>query len=241
MKKTISVALAAIMMTGAASAATTVLTMTDQLPGRATDPTGSTITGGASITDPSPGNNTSPYSQMVYSVTTAGGGTFDVTIDATATATAGGVLQATPTTRLNGFGNWSVNGGQSDNQIDSTAVDTFESLTLTVSVGNYGGGFTASDVQLDGFKVIRYGGHGSDDQGTIDHGGSQISLTSADDYNVTGNVITNTASYNVAKTSNSTYNVQGYDIQFTVTAVPEPSSAALLGLGGLALILRRRK
>jgi len=28
---------------------------------------------------------------------------------------------------------------------------------------------------------------------------------------------------------------------FTVTAVPEPSSAALLGLGGLALILRRRK
>lgn len=29
--------------------------------------------------------------------------------------------------------------------------------------------------------------------------------------------------------------------QFTVTAVPEPSSAALLGLGGLALVLRRRK
>lgn len=28
---------------------------------------------------------------------------------------------------------------------------------------------------------------------------------------------------------------------FTVTSVPEPSSAALLGLGGLALILRRRK
>ena len=28
---------------------------------------------------------------------------------------------------------------------------------------------------------------------------------------------------------------------FTLTAVPEPSSAALLGLGGLALILRRRK
>ena len=28
---------------------------------------------------------------------------------------------------------------------------------------------------------------------------------------------------------------------FTVTSIPEPSSAALLGLGGLALILRRRK
>lgn len=31
------------------------------------------------------------------------------------------------------------------------------------------------------------------------------------------------------------------DAQLTVTAVPEPSSAALLGLGGLALMLRRRK
>jgi hypothetical protein len=31
------------------------------------------------------------------------------------------------------------------------------------------------------------------------------------------------------------------DISFTQQAIPEPSSAALLGLGGLALILRRRK
>ena len=31
------------------------------------------------------------------------------------------------------------------------------------------------------------------------------------------------------------------DVFLEVTAVPEPSSAALLGLGGLALILRRRK
>ncbi len=32
-----------------------------------------------------------------------------------------------------------------------------------------------------------------------------------------------------------------YDMRITVSAVPEPSSAARLGLGGLALILRRRK
>ena len=31
------------------------------------------------------------------------------------------------------------------------------------------------------------------------------------------------------------------DVTLSVSAVPEPSSAALLGLGGLALILRRRK
>ena len=32
-----------------------------------------------------------------------------------------------------------------------------------------------------------------------------------------------------------------YSMQFTVASVPEPSTTALLGLGGLALILRRRK
>ena len=39
-----------------------------------------------------------------------------------------------------------------------------------------------------------------------------------------------------------TYNtgVRNFD-NFTVTAVPEPSAAALIGLGGIALILRRRK
>ncbi|MGB0774832.1 MAG: PEP-CTERM sorting domain-containing protein, partial [Akkermansiaceae bacterium] len=30
-------------------------------------------------------------------------------------------------------------------------------------------------------------------------------------------------------------------VSFSTTAVPEPSSTALLGLGGLALIMRRRK
>ena len=34
---------------------------------------------------------------------------------------------------------------------------------------------------------------------------------------------------------------QGFSDTFTLAAVPEPSSVALLGLGGLALILRRRK
>jgi hypothetical protein len=31
------------------------------------------------------------------------------------------------------------------------------------------------------------------------------------------------------------------EIQFDGTAVPEPTTTALLGLGGLALIMRRRK
>jgi len=37
------------------------------------------------------------------------------------------------------------------------------------------------------------------------------------------------------------WRIESVDLQFSTAAVPEPSSAALLGLGGIALILRRRK
>ena len=202
-----------------ATQAATVLVFTDKNPGKGGDATFG-ITGGASITDPAPGINQAPFSQMVHTVTTVDGGTFDVTIDATQTGGTG--------SRLNGFGNWSVSGGANDIHIDPG-----ETMTLTVSVGNYGGGLTAGDVQLDGFTTLRLGGHGNGEDGTIQHGGADISMTNNDNYNVTGNAIT--------VVSEGTYNIQGYDIQFTVEAVPEPSSTALLGLGGLALILRRRK
>jgi hypothetical protein len=50
----------------------------------------------------------------------------------------------------------------------------------------------------------------------------------------------------VAVESGETASITGtlprtYSMQFTVDTVPEPSTTALLGLGGLALILRRRK
>jgi len=42
-------------------------------------------------------------------------------------------------------------------------------------------------------------------------------------------------------TAGNNLGIDNLSLNGTVTAVPEPSSAALLGLGGLALILRRRK
>lgn len=47
----------------------------------------------------------------------------------------------------------------------------------------------------------------------------------------------------IDSTGGNNWRLHSTDAQFTVTAaaVPEPSSTALLGLGGLALILRRRK
>jgi hypothetical protein len=45
----------------------------------------------------------------------------------------------------------------------------------------------------------------------------------------------------LANGTDDTGNGRGLGTVLTGTAVPEPSSMALLGLGGLALILRRRK
>ena len=43
------------------------------------------------------------------------------------------------------------------------------------------------------------------------------------------------------KGANDAVGVRDLDFSITVSSIPEPSTAALLGLGGLSLILRRRK
>ncbi len=59
-------------------------------------------------------------------------------------------------------------------------------------------------------------------------------------YSFTGNTVSgvNTLTYRVG---NPKFGPMGFTATVTAVTVPEPSSAALLGLGGLALILRRRK
>ncbi|WP_235203453.1 PEP-CTERM sorting domain-containing protein [Sulfuriroseicoccus oceanibius] len=60
-------------------------------------------------------------------------------------------------------------------------------------------------------------------------------------YTVTGADIAAGRDHVVIQYSHSQNWGETQDVTLDVTAVPEPSSAALLGLGGLALILRRRK
>jgi len=60
-------------------------------------------------------------------------------------------------------------------------------------------------------------------------------------YTVTAADISDGRDHIIYEYSNSVNWGETADVTLGVTAVPEPSSAALLGLGGFALILRRRK
>ncbi len=76
--------------------------------------------------------------------------------------------------------------------------------------------------------------------GSASHIGSGIATSSNNSFTFTASAATETLS--VAYNYTNGNSVTGFNsTNFTVTAVPEPSSAALLGLGGLTLILRRRK
>ena len=86
---------------------------------------------------------------------------------------------------------------------------------------------------------------------TLEAGTANWNSLNWSNYETSGTVATGAASFiisyngedltggkNVGQSTNDAYSD---NLNLTITAVPEPSSAALLGLGGLALILRRRK
>ncbi len=75
---------------------------------------------------------------------------------------------------------------------------------------------------------------------SVPHKGSGNAMATKNYFVFTAGATTETLSIAYNATNGSSYT--GFNsTNFTVTPVPEPSSAALLGLGGLALILRRRK
>ena len=86
---------------------------------------------------------------------------------------------------------------------------------------------------------------------TLEAGSANWNSLNWSNYETTGTVAAGAVSFVITYNGNDLTGAQnagqgtndGYsdNLNLTITTVPEPSSAALLGLGGLALILRRRK
>lgn len=228
---------------GAAQAASTWTGVTDSDWDTATNWTGgvpdgtdtATIGPGAAVTrtgnfdDGVAGNNTSQFTSLTIATGstlsyTGGGDFWAETWNANGTITIGGVSGFKNTTTFNfgSLGSISIAGNMWGNghafnlHADIDIASAPSGTLISHSLLNWTGNLSSSlGTVTDTFTVLN---------GT----GTQI----ADD-----TVPTNPGEYSFFTTSTSN---GGLSVQY-VTAVPEPSAAALLGLGGIALIMRRRK
>lgn len=107
--------------------------------------------------------------------------------------------------------------------------------TITLASTGIAGGLTATTTEISGFQfsssnfnLIMTG---------LANNGDTISFAGASD--VVGSMAIDYSAFATLHGQTVSNTSDGFD--FVFAAVPEPSSAALLGLGGLALILRRRK
>ena len=170
--------------------------------------------------------------------------------------TGGNIVSAGPSRNFNfssatGDGSFTITGGTIDSRGILANRNTINLLGGTWTVGSgttgsnvgagngglltIGGDFvllnsrTTAHTYSDGDVVFNSDWTGSWENDTVDLAGWRTELTSGnyslDDTTITGAVF------------DANFQVVGN----TLSLVPEPSSAALVGLGGLALILRRRK
>lgn len=209
------------------------------------------------------GNYTNAEAQVVSTAVTYDGATFN--IDYTLGATANNTDPATVVATSNG----NVYGVFSDTDIPSHATtlegNDAEGISfLNLSISNFNA--NASSYVIGDFTNLRFrtftaGADGNAQDGAfisftsfadaIDAGGTRSQQTmnanggTARDLTTKGNysaaaddlfLIVDTAG------SKNRFNIGGLAVSFDAPdIVPEPSSTALLGLGGLALIMRRRK
>jgi len=140
-------------------------------------------------------------------------------------------------------GDTGITGGGSD-RLDTSESLTFSFNSITTNLGaavtTSFNGFTYVD-----FKASSAGAFGLNDRLNLDVDGTANDLTDHN-ANLTSDSLTFPASsfFTVEKAAaggGDGFRVSNFSFSVDVTPVPEPSSTALLGLGGLALILRRRK
>ncbi|BDS07016.1 hypothetical protein NT6N_20560 [Oceaniferula spumae] len=159
---------------------------------------------------------------------TSVGGTANETIQLTVSLTGTTGVAANP--YLPNYGGDGAVGRDGGGLIYGSTNDT---LTATVALVSS----TFSGVTVDGFDEVSFGGFiaSQNESANIIHEGGTTLASSP-----SGNTYTlPPSSFMTIDAISGAFNLVAYEIQ--LTAVPEPSSTALLGLGGLALIMRRRR
>lgn len=159
----------------------------------------------------------------------------DLVADDTLTAvirvsTTGSTQQNVFTTFGGGFGG-SFGESSGNNALNGNEALTFSFVSASFAYGS--GNTTVLDTRFDGFTQVTVAGSVTY---TLTDVAADPDIVQVLQTGVTP--FTATQSFEVSAPSDPT-RVDG--LTFSITAVPEPSSTALLGLGGLALILRRRK
>jgi hypothetical protein len=199
-------------------------------------------------------------SQAGWDAFGAHGNSTSVAVPVTAAGTIAGI-----TVTLGDVGNWESRGGSDDNRFQVTGtsfddvVENFwatrdSAITISFTGLQVGGSYTLEAWHNDSFTPGNNGGFANGggiitptvSVGTIiaTSTGTQTNLGNTQtDGAFDTSLITFTATSSDPTVTLTSTNVFGYLLinGATLTAIPEPSTTALLGLGGLALILRRRK
>ncbi len=123
-----------------------------------------------------------------------------------------------------------------------TPTVAYNLTQLTVGAGHTNNSATDNQSFLSDLTVSISGGVFSNTK-NVDYSVAADPTILTQNYDLTGKSLSANTTYTITVTSANLNGTGAYMVYdgITLTGVPEPSSAALLGLGGLALLRRRRK
>ena len=213
-----------------ASAATISVNLTE---GNANQQMATTTTAGIDVQ--SNWNNTSGANGTAGSLTDSTGAVTGASVTWSSAGTCGDGEANTDAN--NGVGNAQVARGYLDDGNGGSGVDfTVSGITYATYTAHI---YFATDTNGGTYRAFDVNGTSQSTTGTKNRYGTQPNWDATNSITVTG-LTGNLVLDGLARDGANRGSVAGFQIVDT-TPIPEPSSTALLGLGGLALILRRRK